>query len=83
LLGKVINLEYGYLENGNLKFYLKKNLGAPRTPGGEDVWHVCGVGDDYRECYDPIFEITVSRFEITVFEITVFEDKPSYQFALG
>ncbi len=44
---------------------------------------MCGVGDDYRECYDPIFEITVSRFEITVFEITVFEDKPSYQFALG
>jgi len=37
---------------------------------------VGGWGDDYKGCYDPVFEI---KFEITVsrFEITAFEVKPS------
>jgi len=66
-MGKVINLEYGFLESRNRlsrNFFLengnlKKNLGPPDPPG------VCvggggvgGMGDDYRGCYgDPVFEI--------------------------
>ncbi len=92
ITGKVINLEYGFLEsrnrlsrisntdfsnlettflkNGYLEFNLEKTLEAPLDPRGRgcmaSVLVGWGWGDDYRECYDPIFEI---KFEITVLRL--------------
>jgi len=83
---KVINLEYGLLENDFIKScpletVISKKPGATPDPTG-CVWGMGGgvvVWACYRGLYGhskPGFEI---KFEITIFEIIVFEVKPSYQ----